>query len=102
MVSPMKSPNMMSITGRMPVIAAPTAMPVKPASEIGVSSTRLGAELFHQAGEHFERMARFGDIFAQNKDARVAAHLFGQRFADGLRQGQFANGSGSSPPLFQA
>src|SRR5580704_1262520 len=41
MVSPMKSPNMMSITGRRPVIAAPTATPVKPASEIGVSSTRL-------------------------------------------------------------
>src|ERR1700733_2172743 len=40
MVRPMKSPNMMSITGRMPVIAAPTAMPVNPASEIGVSSTR--------------------------------------------------------------
>src|SRR5580704_4044030 len=37
----MKSPNMMSITGRIPVMAAPTAMPVKPASEIGVSSTRL-------------------------------------------------------------
>src|SRR5579863_3087917 len=37
----MKSPNIMSITGRMPVIAAPTAIPVKPASDIGVSSTRL-------------------------------------------------------------
>src|SRR5580700_1065788 len=36
----MKSPNMMSTTGRMPVIAAPTARPVKPASEIGVSITR--------------------------------------------------------------
>src|ERR1039457_819528 len=36
----MKSPNMMSTTGRIPVMAAPTASPVKPASEIGVSSTR--------------------------------------------------------------
>src|SRR2546422_4792563 len=35
-----KSPNMMSTMGRMPVIAAPTAMPVKPASDIGVSRTR--------------------------------------------------------------
>src|SRR5712692_4807515 len=35
-----KSPNMMSTTGRMPVIAEPRAMPVKPASEIGVSITR--------------------------------------------------------------
>src|SRR5208283_1121081 len=40
MVNVMKSPNMMSTTGRMPVMAAPTASPVKPASEIGVSSTR--------------------------------------------------------------
>src|SRR5437660_1074901 len=37
-----KSPNMMSTTGRRPVIAAPSAMPVKPASEIGVSMTRRG------------------------------------------------------------
>src|ERR1700720_3040300 len=41
MVSVMKSPNMMSTTGRRPVIAAPTATPVNPASEIGVSTTRL-------------------------------------------------------------
>src|SRR3989442_10455250 len=40
MVKVTKSPNMISTTGRMPVIAAPTATPVKPASEIGVSSTR--------------------------------------------------------------
>src|SRR5579863_8425439 len=40
MVKVMKSPNMMSTTGRIPVIAAPTASPVNPASEIGVSSTR--------------------------------------------------------------
>src|SRR5215471_1581978 len=31
---------MMSTIGRIPVIAAPTAIPVNPASEIGVSSTR--------------------------------------------------------------
>src|SRR6266852_1443753 len=40
MVRVMKSPNMMSTMGRSPVIAAPTASPVNPASEIGVSSTR--------------------------------------------------------------
>src|ERR1700733_11412776 len=40
MVSVMKSPNMMSTTGRRPVIAAPTPTPVKPASEMGVSTTR--------------------------------------------------------------
>src|SRR5690349_24617566 len=40
MMSPLKSPNMISTTGRIPVIAAPTASPVKPGSEIGVSRTR--------------------------------------------------------------
>src|ERR1700719_3071483 len=40
MVSVKKSPNMMSITGRKPVIAAPTPTPVNPASEMGVSTTR--------------------------------------------------------------
>src|SRR5580700_3273584 len=39
-VSVRKSPNMMSTTGRKPVMAAPTPIPVKPASEIGVSITR--------------------------------------------------------------
>src|SRR5450631_3802949 len=40
MVRVRKSPNMMSTTGRRPVMAAPTPTPVKPASEIGVSTTR--------------------------------------------------------------
>src|SRR6202790_5223296 len=40
MVNVKKSPNIMSTTGRIPVIAAPTPTPVNPASEIGVSITR--------------------------------------------------------------
>src|ERR1700732_2699125 len=40
MISVRKSPNMISTTGRSPVIAAPTPIPVKPGSEIGVSTTR--------------------------------------------------------------
>ena len=46
----------------------------------------LGAEFFHQPGQHFERRARFGDIFADDKDRRIAAHFFGQRFVDRLAQ----------------
>src|SRR3954447_9589118 len=42
MISVRKSPNMMSTTGRIPVIAAPSARPVMPGSEMGVSSTRSG------------------------------------------------------------
>src|SRR5580704_813513 len=40
MVRVMKSPNIMSTIGRIPVMAAPTATPVNPASEMGVSTTR--------------------------------------------------------------
>src|SRR5438309_1932438 len=40
MTSVRKSPNMMSTTGRSPVMAAPTPSPVMPGSEIGESSTR--------------------------------------------------------------
>src|SRR6266850_2768930 len=40
MVSVMKSPNITSTTGRMPVMAAPTPIPAYPGSEIGVSTMR--------------------------------------------------------------
>jgi hypothetical protein len=50
----------------------------------------LFAELFEQAGKHLERRAGFGHILAQNADAFVAAHLFGQRLANRLRECQFA------------
>src|SRR4051794_34831026 len=42
MISVRKSPNMMSTTGRMPVMAAPRPRPAIPASEIGESTTRPG------------------------------------------------------------
>src|SRR2546427_2926329 len=42
MTSVRKSPNMMSTTGRSPVMAAPTPSPVMPGSEMGESSTRSG------------------------------------------------------------
>ena len=50
----------------------------------------LGAEFFHEAGEHFEWRSRFGDVFAENADARVAAHLFGEGLAHRLRKCEFA------------
>src|SRR6266581_8716066 len=40
MMSVRKSPNMMSTTGRIPVIAAPRPRPEMPASEMGESMTR--------------------------------------------------------------
>ena len=81
---------MMSITGRRPVIAAPTAIPVKPASEIGVSSTRWGPNSSTRP-ENFEWSARLGDVFAHDEHARIAAHLLGQRLSDGFAEREFAN-----------
>ena len=85
-----KSPNMMSTTGRIPVIAAPTASPVIPASEIGESITRSGAELVHQAGQHLERRARLGNVLADHEHPLVAPKLLGQRLVDRLAEGQLA------------
>src|SRR4051812_35732914 len=42
MISVKKSPNMMSTTGRIPVMAAPRPRPAIPASEMGESMTRPG------------------------------------------------------------
>src|SRR3954452_21468538 len=42
MISVRKSPNMMSTTGRIPVIAAPSASPAMAGSEIGEAITRSG------------------------------------------------------------
>ncbi len=81
---------MMSTTGRMPVIAAPTPRPVNPGSEIGVSITAVRAELLHQPGQHLERRAGLGHVLADDEDAGVAAHLLGERFADRFGERQFA------------
>ena len=51
------------------------------------------AEFFHQSRKDFKRRPRLGDIFADDKYSRVSAHLFGQRFVDGLGEGDFSNGS---------
>jgi len=45
MHTPKKSTNISSTMGRMPESAAPTAAPMNPVSEIGVSMTRSGPNL---------------------------------------------------------
>ena len=85
MVSVMKSPNIMSTIGRMPVMAAPTA----DAGVAGLGDRRvdhaLGAELLHQPEQDLEGGAGLGDVLADDEQTRVAAHLLGDRFADRLR-----------------
>src|SRR6202049_905770 len=52
----------------------------------------LGAKFLHQPGEEFERRTRLRHIFADDADARVAAHLFRQCLTHGLSEGQLAGG----------
>ena len=52
----------------------------------------LSAEFLHQTRQHFERRSRFRDVFPKNAHARIAAHLFRERFADGLRKRQLPCG----------
>ena len=91
MISVRKSPNMMSTTGRRPVIAAPTPRPVKPGFGDRRVDDALLAELLDEAGEHLEGGARLGDVLAEDDDARVAAHLLGQRLADRFAERDLAS-----------
>ena len=67
-----------SITGRRPTIAAPTPTPVKPDSQIGVSMTRLLAEVLEQPLGHLVGAVVEPDLLAHEEDARVALHLLAQ------------------------
>src|SRR5947209_19472310 len=59
----------------------------------------FGAELFDQSGENFEGRTGLSDVFADDADTRVAAHLFSERFANGLRKGKFALRHRRASPL---
>ncbi len=81
-----KSPNMISSTGRSPVIAAPYAAPVIASSEIGVSNTRAGAVLLDQTRRDREHAAGHGDVLAEEDHALVARELLVERVADRLAE----------------
>jgi hypothetical protein len=51
----------------------------------------LGAELLDKPLDHLEGRARFGDILAEQHDARIAPHLFGQGLADRVAESDFPN-----------
>ena len=52
----------------------------------------LGAKFIDQAQQHLERCTGLGHIFADDKDPRVAAHLFGNGFFDCFAIGHDARG----------
>ena len=86
MISVRKSPNMMSTTGRMPVIAAPSPSPVIPASEIGESMTRSGPNSSTSPARTLNGVPGLGDVLADQEHASVAAQLLGERLVDRLRR----------------
>jgi hypothetical protein len=92
MIRKMKSPNIRSTTGREPVIAAPTAMPMKPGSAIGVSTTRVRSEFLDKAGKNLEGRSGLGHVLADDEHGLVAAHFFGEGLVDGLGKGDFTHG----------
>ena len=68
-------------------MAAPTATPASPSSEIGRVEDALVAELVRQAqrdGERAAEAAGDADVLADAEDARVAPHLLADGLAHGL------------------
>ena len=78
---------MISATGRIPVIAAPMAMPRMACSEIGVSQIRLRAELGEQPRGGLEHAAGRADVLAQAHHRRIAPQLPGDALGHRLPVG---------------
>ncbi len=80
---------MNSTIGFRPANAAPTPMPAKPCSVIGVSMMRFGPNSSSRPWLIFVRALILRDFLAHQQHVAVAAHLLGhgiaQRFAHGLR-----------------
>ena len=68
---------MMSTTGRRPPIAAPTAAPTKPASEMGQSMTRSGPN--SSARPRVGPITPMRHVLAPDHDARILAHALCDR-----------------------
>ena len=86
-----KSEKRISTTGRVPIIAAPTAAPMMQASEIGVSTMRSGPKLVDQALILAEDAAA-SEILAKRPDGGVRAHGLGEGQAAGFEISEFSHG----------
>ncbi len=82
--------NCISATGRMPIMAAPTAAPTIAVSAIGVSMTRSSPNSSMQAVGHLEGAAVDADVLAEEEDPVVAGHLLADSLADGVHVGRLA------------
>ena len=74
----MKSANMKSTTGRVPVMAAPQPSPTKPAfADRRVAEPHRAVEVI-EPGRRLEVAAALADAFAHDEDRRIACHFLGQ------------------------
>ena len=92
-----KSPNMISITGRSPEIAAPNAAPVERELRDRRVEDALPPVLLVQPGGHGEHAARERHVLAEEDDAVIRGQLLVERLAKGgaevdRRRHQFAPG----------
>ncbi len=63
---------------------APTPMPMKAASLIGVSTTLLSPNLFHKTARHFVGAVVLGDLLADEDDVGIAFDFLGKRLVEGF------------------
>ena len=91
-----KSPNMISITGRSPEIAAPNAAPVERELRDRRVEDALAPVLLVQPGGHGEDATRERHVLAEEDDAVIRGQLLVERLAKGGaevdRRHQFAPG----------
>jgi hypothetical protein len=73
-------------------MAAPTPMPAKPSSAMGVSMTRSGPKLVEHALADLVGAVVFGYFFAHQEHGRIAAHLFRHGFPQCLSELYFSHG----------
>ena len=92
----MKSANWISATGRRPLTAAPIEAPDDHRFGQRRVDHAIVAELGPQAVRGQEDAALLADVLAEHDDRLVAAHLVGQRLADGVDERARRHQSGSS------
>ena len=76
--------NMISVTGRSPVIAAPTAAPRKPVSDIGVSRTRSGPNVASRPSDVLKGPSATATSSPNTTTRGSSLHLVGDGSADRL------------------
>ena len=81
---------------RMPVADAPSAAPVKPSSEIGVSTMRSPPNSWYRFLGVREGAAALAGALAEIDQVAVAPHLLGDPVPDGIEPARLDRGTASA------